>query len=405
MNTTAVGTEFENIIFDYFSSLLEKDEVASAPKKHSKIFKHKKYPTSYNREIDFDITIETNNPLSKDKGWSSLVIIECKKYNHTVDIADIDEFIGKMNDISNTGVKGIMVTTKGFSQNGINKAKFYHLGLVVFSTEYVEWLVSRDQNYNPENQMSILNGDSKVGMTPLCYLDGRFCSIISILEHSDVTISDRYFISIPYLKNIEIESKALEVYNTTNVASNDIAGSALFQKYPNIKMNFEDLPKGQYGCLSIKDNIIIISNEIKNDVHRRNFTIAHEVGHLYLHGNILSNRISTLKEFDERIVATFPDMIIRRMEQQANLFASYLLMPKIQFYNTIASIFKALSINTGRLYLDKQPCNISDVNFALGQISMKFNVSKTAAKMRLLNAGLLYIDSNFRLERIGRINE
>lgn len=404
MNTTAVGTEFENVIFDYFSSLLEKDEVASAPKKHSKIYKHKKYPTFYGRDIDFDITIETYNPLSKGDEWSSLVIIECKHYSHTVDIADIDEFIGKMKDISQTGVKGIMVTTKGFSQNGINKAKAFHLGLVVFSTENVEWLVSRDQNYNPENQMSILNGYSKVGMIPLCYLDGSFCSIISILEHSDVTISDKYFISIPYLKNTEIENKALEMYNTTNVVSNDIAGSALFQKYPNIKVTFEDLPTGQYGCLSMKDNIITISNEIINDIHRRNFTIAHEVGHLYLHGKILSNRITVLKEYDERIIATFPDIIVKRMEQQANLFASYLLMPRNQLYTVVASIFRALSINTGRLYLDRQPCNISDVNYALSQLSMKFNVSKTAAKMRLLNAGLLYIDSNSRFERIGWIN-
>ena len=97
MNTTAKGTEFENKVFDYFSSLLDSDDVANAPKKHSKIFKHKIYTATNGRTIDFDITIETYNPHSKDEGWSSLVVIECKNYTgHKVDISDMDEFEHKI---------------------------------------------------------------------------------------------------------------------------------------------------------------------------------------------------------------------------------------------------------------------------------------------------------------------
>jgi len=390
MNTTAIGTEFEDKVFKYFSSLLNKGEIGFAPPKHSKIFKHKKYPTAYGRDIDFDITIETYNPSVKGEEWSTLAIIECKRYNSIVDVGEIDEFIGKMKDVSDTGVKGIMVTTKGFSQSGIGKARHYHLGLVVFSESNKEWLVSRDQNYTHKNQMPILKGDTQAGMLPLCFYDGSFCSMINMLEKFDVAISDKQSISIPYLKKEEIESKALELYRSTNVVSNDIAYSALSQKYPNIKITFEDLPDGQYGCLSLKDNIITIANEIKNDTHRRNFTLAHELGHLCLHGKVLKNRMSVLKEYDERVVATLPDKIIKRMEVQANHFASYLLMPRRQFDSVVQSIFKELNIRTGRLYLDNQRCNIRDVDYALFLLSSKFNVSRTAAKMRLLNEGLMH---------------
>lgn len=41
MNTTAKGTEFEDRVYNYLNSLLEKDELNFAPKKYSKIFKHK----------------------------------------------------------------------------------------------------------------------------------------------------------------------------------------------------------------------------------------------------------------------------------------------------------------------------------------------------------------------------
>ena len=97
-------------------------------KKHSKIFQHKNYKCAgLNRVIDFDITIETYNPNCNQQEWSSLVIIECKCLSHTVDISDLDEFETKMKKISDSGIKGIMVTTKGFTSNSIEQAKKAHI--------------------------------------------------------------------------------------------------------------------------------------------------------------------------------------------------------------------------------------------------------------------------------------
>ena len=103
-----------------------------ASKKHSEIQKHPKYKTSTGRIIDCDISIESYNPSGKQK-WSPLIIIECKRYTSKVDIEDLDEFQNKIRLISSSGVKGIMVSTIGFSKNFIKQAKEAHIGLLILS--------------------------------------------------------------------------------------------------------------------------------------------------------------------------------------------------------------------------------------------------------------------------------
>lgn len=402
MNTTRKGTEFENRVFKLFSSLLENDELSFAPRKYSKIYQHKKYrSTESNRVIDFDITIETYNPNSKQEEWSSLIIIECKCLSHNMDISDLDEFEGKISKISGSGIKGIMVTTKGFSRNGIEQARKNHIALMVLSDVQYEWIVSRDIS-KPEQQMQILLGNERPGLVPTIYKDNAFISLYEYLNIAGVSISEQNVITIPWLSHEEIRNKANELYQLRTTSSNDIAGEILAQQYSDFRINFTDFPNGILGSLSFADKIITLSNSILSDVHRRNFTLAHELGHLYLHRSLLEAYKSELLDYEEKLAANLPDEIIKRMEFQANSFASYLLMPQTPFMNEVAQLFKKYDITTGRLYLDHQPCNQRDVNAILGALSLKFNVSKEAAKMRLLNEKLLVID-NRQPQRINRI--
>jgi hypothetical protein len=208
-------------------------------------------------------------------------------------------------------------------------------------------------------------------------------------------------VSIPWLSHDEIKKRANELYQSCTITSNDVAGEVLAQFYPDIRINFSDFSQGILGALSFADMIITLSNDLVSDIHRRNFTLAHELGHLYLHKQLLERYNSTFWDYEEKFVANLPDDIIKRTEIQANLFASYLLIPQISFFNEVTRLFKELSIKTGRLYLDYQPCNQRDVYTVLGAISKKFNVSKETAKMRLLNDKLLTID-NRQPQRIDR---
>lgn len=404
MNTTRIGTEFENKVFEYFSSLLNKDELSPASKRHSRIFLHKKYPTiATNRHIDFDIAIETYNPHMGSSEWSSLIVIECKCYNHKVEVGDLDEFQGKLHKVSDSGIKGIMVTSIGFSQNIIAQAQKSHIGLVVFSDNDAKWLVSRNNNYKPENLMQILQGRNRVGILPVAYANSHFYNILDLLKEWGTEISNTNVVNIPYLKNDSIQEHCENLIKEVNPISGDIAGEILFKKFPQFRITFADLPIGILGTLSLQGNLITLSNEIINDVHRRNFTLAHETGHLCLHRDFLSKYLGDIQEYDERTVATFPDEIVKRMEMQANLFASYLLMPQSRFMSEIYRLFTKFSITQGRLYLDYQSCNQRNVNTILGTLSSRFNVSKEAAKMRLLNAGLLIIENRNVPRRIGNL--
>lgn len=136
---------------------------------------------------------------------------------------------------------------------------------------------------------------------------------------------------------------------------------------------------------------MILSAELTKDPHRRNFTVAHEIGHLNLHGNILCRFFDRYQETDERITGAFPEMIIRRMEFQANSFAAYLLMPRRELDLEVTRLFKEFRITKGKLILDSQRINRQLGRIVLSSLSDRFNVSMEAVKFRLVNENLLEI--------------
>lgn len=392
MNTTAKGNTFENKIYNYFLSLLGNDQLGFASKKNSQIFQHKKYDTDTSRKIEFDITIEVSNPLSKDDGWSSLVVIECKNYNHKVDISDFDEFESKLRNVSGSSIKGIFVTTKGFSRTQIEKAKKEHIALIVFSENEKNWIVSRDINRTSEKIMPILLGDNSVGIQPIIYNDGTFCSIVDLLLSLGIKIEESKIATIPYYKEEEIKQIANQTYKDCLPLNDDIAGEILCKRFPEYRILFENHPIGILGILSFKDKTLTLSEELKLDINRMHFTIAHELGHLILHKPLISNQLCELSDYDVNSTPIMSDEIVTRMEIQADLFASFLIIPELEFNREVRKLFTDLSITTGRLFLDHQSCNQQDVSYCINKLVLKFNVSYEAIKMRLIKENLLKID-------------
>lgn len=388
MNTTRIGTEYENKVFEYFSSLLDKDDIPGASKKHSKIQSHPKYKTSTGRVIDCDITIENYNPACKDK-WSSIVVIECKCYKSKPDIADLDEFQRKIQLISESGVKGIFVTTVGFSSNFIKQAQKAHVGLLVLSDKEEKWYACRNQSYRTEDQMAILCGDRQIGAFPIIYHEENFVDMVQLMKKFKVNLSNKMIIDIPFMKKSEIEDFANRLYKKYSFSTNDIAGEIIAKEYKDYRIRFEDLPMGVLGSLSLSEKVISVSNEIINDVHRRNFTLAHEIGHIVLHRKLLLGKMDKIQDFPMRYASQISEQIVKRLELQANYFASYLLMPRNFIFWKLASLNIKYGMTKGYLFLDNQPCNQKDVNMILAELSNIFNVSKEAIKIRLEEMNLL----------------
>ncbi len=127
-------------------------------------------------------------------------------------------------------------------------------------------------------------------------------------------------------------------------------------------LSIRDIPiKGSEGRILIKDNtgIISINSTIAHE-GKRNFIIAHEIGHFILHKDILrlySDTDKTLSEWHTK----------GPHEAEANRFASELLMPEI--------IFKQKVLN--------KKLNIKLIE----EVSQYFNASLLATFLRYVNLG------------------
>jgi len=135
-----------------------------------------------------------------------------------------------------------------------------------------------------------------------------------------------------------------------------------------------------------------ITKGLRLDPHRWRFTIAHEIGHLILHRAEFTKYLDeytdndlTISMFGQNLSPKYN----KRLEIQANIFASRLLIPKYQFIKHVEDYFARENIRKGYLYLDSQRCNIELTNRLLYELQEHFNVSKEVARIRLIGLGLL----------------
>lgn len=115
------------------------------------------------------------------------------------------------------------------------------------------------------------------------------------------------------------------------------------------------LPDDIEGILNRKDNTILI--KASSPVARKKFTVAHELGHYWLHDNV---NVEVFYRMDSMNLSTDVEL-----ERGANWFASSLLMPSLQVEQY--------------WYLLRDVPKMAD----------KFQVSVTAMRWRLKNLSLL----------------
>jgi len=90
----------------------------------------------------------------------------------------------------------------------------------------------------------------------------------------------------------------------------------------------EKFPDDVFGCLLPLKNgeFVIVVNVFTSDT-RKIFTVAHEIGHLYLRHHIVLDKFYSQKRLQSSALAQL-DNAKGKMERLANVFASELLMPK-----------------------------------------------------------------------------
>lgn len=128
MNTIKKGDTLEDKVFELFKEYILKDRFW-ARKECCEIYKKKGYYSKDRKKnIIFDVAIEIFLPGQKT--YSSLVLIECKNYNHKVPVDDVEEFFMKAQQISGGNIKGIVVSNNAFQEGAFNFSESKGIGLL-----------------------------------------------------------------------------------------------------------------------------------------------------------------------------------------------------------------------------------------------------------------------------------
>ncbi len=423
MNTVQKGDKLEDRIFDLFTQEIENDRFF-AKKECCKVFKKKGY-YSKDREKDiiFDVSIEISLPGQET--YSSLVLIECKNYNHKhkVPVDDVEEFYQKTQQVSGGNVKGIVVSTSSFQESAFKFSKSKGFGLARYSWgESLSWVLTRSPS-----SFKYVNSESS---HTVAYQGLRADKVSKGLYDFLGTTGDKYstslnefFIALFSDENNEIgpalnkqNKKAQkpqqivefvaeeDIEDLTERVLSDIKYLGGPVELPNIgeylsdsvglelRLN-EKLTDNVLGTIQFDPLVICIDSDKASEIQRIRFTLAHEFGHYFLgHSKHVLSESCFDSVVDQINVGELGFKDVARMEWQANKFASSLLLPRrlvVDEFMRLAEKNGLTDRGHGYLYLDNQKCNIDNYYCVTSSLMKKFKVSRQVVKYRLVGLGLL----------------
>lgn len=397
INTTAKGDAFEERVFNILQKLLQA-EVLPLNCKRSKIFAKKTYKSvESQKDIVFDIAIETYMPDSDE--IAALTLIECKDYNSPIEVSKVRDLIYRINEVK--AHKGYFFTTSRFQSGAVDLAKSNHLGLaVVNSSDDLHWttrrIAIRDKNEIQSDILRILSGGLPERNYSFAAIGNNYYNNFYDFICDDIGLQIHQALAIDYLTDnqiIDIIYKRLHLTRNTHmkISDNDLLEYISKEGYT---LKRKQLSNKILGEIDFETKDVFISDILEEGLPRWRFTIAHELGHIILHSDqIIKSNIKAIEDyFDDEMVenVNISDKTISRMEIQANMFASLLLMPPHYFELIYRGIFVRDGIrNYPELNTDDQPCNIIGNNKLIAEMAVMFDVSKAAIRNRLLDLGYL----------------
>lgn len=403
ISTTKKGDNFEKKVFDLFSELLTSGEFY-LNLKTSKIFQKKGYYSeARKKEITVDISIESY--IGNSPNYSSLVIIECKNYSKRVPVDDIEEFSSKLNQIGEHNTKGIVVSTSSYQESAFNIAVSKKIGLVrINENQSFEWINHRKDKKSKYVETAKskellccenMQENNFIGFWGCNGFD-TISQMFLKLDIIDKFSNNSKFIRLPFVSKEDIENtiKNLpnKIYDRGKLDIDELC--TFLKKHYNVQFDYDvelNDEENVLGKISFKPLKISISNQLQIQSPRWRFTLAHEVGHLILHKEKLTAYLDEYTDNENSILNNLGIATIQndRLEIQANMFASILLVPNEYLLGCVLDYFKRENINKGYLYLDSQTCNIKLVHNLLYELHDYFGISKEVAKYRLIENKLL----------------
>lgn len=269
-----------------------------------------------------------------------------------------------------------------------------------------------------QHDLMVLTGE-KTMTTPILIMDGSMLtsSLADVLTAKGVVVKSHRLLEIPFLSNDEIEKIADDL--TEKDVVERIRMFKCLSKWdidPSIDtLDYTDLSidpfiyaeshglshttevieaQSQLALLEVGKKHVILNSGGLDNYNRFRFSMAHEFGHYILHSHLFKEQgVVSVGESDETLSISSNDS--RRIEYQANLFASYLLMPKA----LVATIYEHLfETQIHQVYGDSlralyynpdQRETWVPYNNVVGKMAKLLGVSLQAMNIRLQSLGLL----------------
>ena len=258
------------------------------------------------------------------------------------------------------------------------------------------------------HDLDVLEGTRPM-TTPLLIWDGArlTSSLTDVLSENGVAVKRQRLLYIPFVPEEEIEQRAnaLTAADVERMAQKFQRSAILdadFSLDPfayadscGLSHHEEDMEADyQLGLLDVEKSLVTLNSAGTVNASRFRFTMAHELGHFLLHAPLFKKQgVVSVGESEDTLSISRSDS--RRLEYQANKFASCLLMPKdlvvplyVYFFNRYVSQrfgddFHALYYNP------KQRETWFSYNSIVGNMANLLGVSLSALHFRLLSLGLL----------------
>lgn len=407
LDTVQIGNELEKPIYDFLRNQQKAGEylIGTIPPDRCTVrWKPKYYSKERGGDIEFDVSIEVRREENLDP--QSTIIFECKNYSGGVPADKIREFSDKLSEIGRHDTKGFIVITSRLQSGAEKIARNRKLGIIKYDPNGLEYLAERrfKDNLKSKHAKAALFGSTNRirSLKFAATYSGKYfdnCrhllteAVGEKLDKSEIQILSKA--QFPFLSTDDIESSTNKLLSLVNYHDGpvDLAQICAELSIDLVQLTEANVNQDEDELLGRADfpnkQIVIYAH---GNRQRERFTLAHEIGHFYLnHDKFLRSETTVHQDLvvDEQETT---GSLINRMEHQANMFASQLLLPKINLANKICKLRTELDIRDrghGYIFVDNQPQNLSNYYLLLERTSQFFDTSSQAIEIRLKNLGFV----------------
>lgn len=415
--------EFKEYVYNIFQKVVENENWPFSSSKY-KIFKDELYEL-VDEDIDerFDIAIENYNGDNKIPALT--LLIKCEKSNVAITKDELRILNDKIKQVSGC-CKAILATNASVEKDTLWYAQKMGIGILrFFNDDKIKWLAPRKmyneityieiEKCNEKIEESLLQEDYEIlNNFATGYFEKYYGSISSLFnkiftgygtlridnvdlyERKNLNLQEQVidYVSTDNIKNIakqiHIEMYGENGLGVLKVDTNDLI-DYLKKKFDfDVALYTEELvgtfPQKIQGLVDYSNKKILIYGAGTLNQHILKFSIAHEISHLILHKKVIEQGKNNPFYFYSSTKES------KRMEKQANLLASYIIMNDNMFrkeFLTIAAYYHLNPRKNYYLYLDSQPCNIKQFLQITDKLIELFDVSREQVKIRLSELGWL----------------